>query len=234
MSLLLCLQFFERDRERARELTKLWAKTDNHGADVLLMARHDCRPADEGWASELRGWCGSVHSEAGRYQGDGWPCGCNWLAVGSIETAAGVCEMREYDAVWLLEADAVPITRDWIAKIQTEFTSDNLDALGAYMDGPDVAAGPHLNGNMLLRGNAGFLRDTAEALKRIDLNNRRKAWDVEIFRYLWEKRWKGSSQIFNCHGAKTIDPGAVVQWRQRGVQLIHGVKDRSCLQAALP
>jgi len=126
----------------------------------------------------------------------------------------------------------VPITVDWINRVQDEFVGNGLDALGAYMDGPDVAAGPHLNGNMLLRGDPGFLRDTAEAIKRIDLNNRRRAWDVEIFSYLWERKWKGSAQIFNCHGAKTIDPGAVAQWRGRGVALIHGVKDQSCLNAA--
>jgi hypothetical protein len=100
------------------------------------------------------------------------------------------------------------------------------------MDGPDVAAGPHLNGNMLLRGDAGFLRDMSEAMKRIDLNHRRKAWDVEIWSYLWNFVWKGSKRIFNCHGSKTICAGAVSQWRDRGIDLIHGVKDESCLEAA--
>lgn len=232
MSILLCLQYFDRDRERARQLTRLWERTANNGADVLLVSRNDCEPAGEAWIAELSCWCGNVFSRVSAYPGMGWPIGCNWLAVGTVEHAADVCAAGSYDAVWLLEADAVPITRTWIESINHEFTSQGLDALGAYMDGPDVAAGPHLNGNMLLRGDAGFLRDMSEAMKRIDLNHRRKAWDVEIWSYLWQFVWKGSKKIFNCHGSKTICRGAVSQWRDRGVDLIHGVKDESCLAAA--
>lgn len=232
MSLLLCLQFWPGDIERARELTRLWTSMPNGGAHVMLSARYDCADSMEEWMADLVPWCGVVHSVRSQYAKAGWPAGCNWLAVSTIEHAAAICADHDYDAVWLLEGDAVPIVPNWIDRFSDEFRHAEVEAMGAYMDGPDIAAGPHINGNMLLSGDPGFLRDMADVLKTIDLDHPRRAWDVEIWRWLWHRRWQGSVGIFNCWGSRTIDSGAVAQWRGRGVSLIHGVKDDSCLRAA--
>lgn len=233
--ILLCLQYWAGDEARARALTDLWRLTPNGGiADVLLVSRYDLPTADGNWLASLAPWAPRVLSAQAQRKGSGWPAGCNLLAWSAVDIASEICKMTGYSAVWFLEADSVPIHPHWLQRTAERWAAASPDVMGAYMHGPDVRAGAHINGNMMLRGDWGFLRRVSEyfgAIPELE-SNPRKAWDVEIWPMLGLHLWADLPSMFNCHGSRTIDPGAVSCWRGRGIDIIHGVKDESCLNAA--
>lgn len=230
MKTLIALQAWAGDLERAVELSRFWCDLQGQrdgATDLMLVCRYDCKPP-EGWAESMSGSFKARAVVSGRI-GEGWPEGCNQLWFGTIEHCLEMARSGEvYDAILTLEADTTPLQRDWTARLSSEFMEKRVKVMGAYMDGPDVHCSHHINGNMMISGDL----DTLESINSWAVNPLRAAWDVWIWPRLRTIPWANTEQIFNCWNSETIDPGAVSSWRSRGVTMIHGVKDRSCLNAA--
>ena len=230
MRTLLALQAWTGDLDRAVELSKFWCELHgerSQSVDLMLVCRYDC-DIPVGWTEEMSRSFRARAVKSNRI-GQGWPEGCNQLWMSTVEHALSMArEGNEYDAIVTFEADSVPVKRDWIARLTDELAASQADVMGAYMAGHDVAANKHINGNMVISGRLEFL----EWLCSLFQNPVGTAWDVWIWPRLSTRKWHSTKQIFNCWNSKTIDEGAVQSWATRGVAVIHGVKDRSCLEAA--
>lgn len=225
--LLVLLQFWEGDKALAMRLARLLADLEpafNKDVDFMFCARFDCTHDSDtmNYVSKKFG----VFKYTCRRRATGWPYGCNELVhdLWAELLRASEAPSFNYSAAYFLEADNVPLRKDWAAALMEEWAearAKGLMILGAWS--PDHSEYGHVNGNMIFRP------DLSRHVKGLEGCAPNVAWDVaHTFRYhhLWHK----SQLIKNMYKVRNISeeelyapvsPGGPVP------AVVHGIKDDS-------
>jgi hypothetical protein len=152
--LLLNIQFWSGDRKQAMELARFMADLEpamRHDACVLFSARFDCKHDEDTMkyvAQKFR-----VFKFTGKRKHTGWPAGPNQLMGESYEFVIEALRFKklppEVDAVMFIEADCVPLSKDWITKLYAEYRSSGRLVGGAWLKKDDAGI-EHINGNCII------------------------------------------------------------------------------------
>lgn len=232
--ILLALQFWDGDKAQAMALADLIADIEPgmcELADFLFVARFDCRHDERVIQKVSRKFSTFQHTSPRR--GTGWPMGCNDLTAGMLEfvfhrMVAG--KLPHYKAIFALEADVVPLNRDWV-----KLMSHNWDLLQAkrsvHVAGRKLKSDhihEHVNGNALLSGSFRFLRWLVREMN----SNSRVGWDYRLAGEFAKWGWDEIPGM-ECHwGTQTMTDAQLLSECERGVVFLHGVKDFSALNFA--
>jgi len=227
--IVLILQYWHNDRDKAAELCRLIADIEperRHDVRIRLLSRYDTdhveleaiqrigRRFDVSWArTEECDWTG-------------WPAGPNRMAVETVTTAdkwlhdAG---WEDADGLFLIEPDVVPLRRTWLTEIVAEWAkaqAEGKSLMGSWRN--SGGAHGHINGNCVIGRE---LARTA-GIWRV---SRHLAWDCHIAPYVRNK-WYVSPLFRNdFEGTNATEELLRTPEVAGDVQpaLCHGYKDRS-------
>lgn len=151
--IVLNIQFWEGDKIQAMALARLIADLEpepRKDACVLFTARFDCQHdySTIDYVSKKF----ETHNFTTRRKATGWPNGPNQMMGESyeacIEMARGK-KMNDVQAIMFIEADCVPLSKDWLNQIIAEYRSCGKKILGAWLKRGD-AGSEHINGNCII------------------------------------------------------------------------------------
>lgn len=227
MKLVLALQFYIGDREKAMRLARLIADAEpkpRTDVEFVFVARYDCehdfktiehvrQKFPTHWITTYTKW-------------RGWPGGPNAMARDLLEWTAA--NRKEVDGLLMIEPDCVPTSAFWLNAIMDEW-NDALMAdkwlMGAWRD----SGGPHghINGNCVVKPNFATLVHTN------DLIGPGLAWDCAVSPYARE-RWYITGAIKNCFEARnaTVEHLFDADMGEYCPALVHGFKDDSAYEIA--
>lgn len=227
--ILIALQFWQGDKEQAMQLARLLADLEPKHcdrADLLLVSRFDC-VVDQATVKHVARKF-NTFSYISKRRGTGWPHGCNELFFGMLEwfyhkKEAG--QIPNYKAVFAIEADGIPITPNWIARLNEEWDEINRNAkvyvAGAWLnDGPHGVG--HINGNALFSGDTKFM---TWLVRRVGGCNSDVGWDWIYAKDFKNWGWQPIPQIksvWRTPITETIFKGEIEQ----GTVWYHGVKNQ--------
>lgn len=228
--ILLALQYWAGDREKAGELARFIADIEpafRKDADFLLSARFDCTHDEEVVKAVSRRF--RVFTTIGKTKLSGYPDGSWGLWHDTVVAVRDRCasgELPRYDCVLTFEADCTPLVRDWVPRLlsawKTEAAKANRIAIGQLWAAP-ACPYPHINGNMLLSGKPEHLDRLAAWRAR-----RNVAWDVGIYPMLRDLGAVGTPAIGSFYVRN-----ANQRWYEyatgQGAVFFHGDKDGSAL-----
>lgn len=226
--LLLALQFWERDREQAMKVAKLIADLQPgfcEIADFLFVARFDCEQDMKAIEYVSRKF--NVHHFINtRFRGAEWPFGCNSLWFGTMDWVFTMTEAQripEYKAVLTFEADACPLTPNWLTDLSAFWDKANTKVVGALQSNP----APHINGNAFFSCNLGFLKWIAR-----DVGNctPHAGWDFVLAQAFKKHGWADCPAMRSWWQMATMPPETFDQLTREGVVFFHGCKDDSVLR----
>lgn len=151
--ILLALQYCPYDEEQAWELAHTIAAIEddvNIFADILLWRRFDCPTPTSDQLKPLQEKFEKVHVGSTHNKVTGWPAGCNcqwWELAGHVfrETTK---DRYNYDGVLCFEADCIPLAKDWIGQIATEWHNNQPCAIMGDWHTPPRSH-EHINGNLV-------------------------------------------------------------------------------------
>jgi hypothetical protein len=133
-----------------------------------------------------------------------------------------------YKAALFLEADCVPLNRDWIWIFSSKWDTfkGKVFVAGRRVESPGIAE--HINGNCMVSGNLKFLNWLAKQVgEPADCG-----WDYCLageFRRWGVAELPGMEFIWKT---PTMSEDSLNQIRERGVIFLHGIKDNSGLNYA--
>jgi len=223
--MILCMQYWDGDRDRAMETSRLIAdmelqKQDRH--QFLFAYRFDAQLPDPETVRHVSEKFNVMKPHKGRRREVGWPAGCNGLACDILMLAAEKHREREWktDAVWLIESDIVPLKRDWLDLIDAEWKqalAQNKLVMGAWQK--EWGINGHVNGNLV------FHPTLCLKVAGLEGSAPQMGWDV----YLAEKfrpHWWKSSQMANFYRHVDVKMEQLFLPREP-LAFVHGIKDDS-------
>ncbi len=152
--MVLNLQFWEKDKAQAMALARLIADLEEkprNDVTFLFSARFDCEH-DEDTISYVAARFPVLRYTTQR-KATGWPHGPNEMMADSYEHLVLLKRrkgMEHLSSVLFMEADCVPLHRDWINLIKKEYDGCGKKVLGAWlMKGADCQV-EHVNGNCVV------------------------------------------------------------------------------------
>lgn len=224
---LICLQFYEGDREVAEDLASLICdleRTRNHQADILLVRRADAKEFGSTARAKLESKFDKVMTHTCRRTGArGYPYGPNELFYDLVTLLPQTPPYRDdYYAFINLEPDAVPTRPGWITELITEWkaaSAEGFGAVGHIHDNPTR----HLNGMAVY---------AIDIWRRVGSNilaggSPQVCYDIRHARNLLPHA-KHSPLIFFHYRHSTTTPDEVFSPRGDGSiepAIFHGVKD---------
>lgn len=231
--MLLALQFWEGDKERAMHLARLIADIEpkkNEAVDFAFVARFDTKHDPETIEKVSRKF--NVWTLTGTRHATGWPTGCNELALDLFQQAGyrsrpGPLKDRPWQnhkAMYLIESDVMPMCKNWLARISDEW--DVAQEAGKMVLGswsPFHSATGHINGNMVVRP------DIAVKIKGLETCPPKAGWDA-YFAPKFFPHWYKSVLFQNHYDYRANIPAEVLFSCVDGVTppaVVHGVKDFS-------
>ena len=128
-----------------------------------------------------------------------------------------------YKAVFTFEADAAPLSPHWVEAISREWDQAKAFVMGAYLTAP----GPHINGNMLVSTDFGFLHWLTRKVVGVNPN---AGWDYVLAPEFKKWGWHPSAIMRSYWNTKTLDRTNFDACISQGVVFLHGVKDGSLIQ----
>lgn len=151
--ILLVLQCYNGDKDAAMRLARLIADLEpgkSKHADFMFVFRWDTEP-DKATIAYVARKFDAVHTLVTSRKTTGWPMGCNDLFFEAFNRFCLRVRQKfwEYDAALFFESDCVPLARDWIARLQSEWYEREQMILG-FVYGPGDHPVPHVNGNLLI------------------------------------------------------------------------------------
>jgi hypothetical protein len=236
--LLVALQYWSGDRNDAIELLELLA-TDPRGkspwADLLIFARFDAELPSEETLERLRKVFDKVYAMHGKKHLIGHPDGCNGLWSSLAETTylmftqsttSKPAPWSEYCGVFAIEADACPISTDWLETIHKEWTEAQAgtDGLGpeAVIMGDWQDSGDHSVGH--INGNAVFAMDLFKKVGVPLHPPSGRAWDTWFANVFQRLGWKKSKSIVSIWNTPDASKNQIDIYQKCGCVLLHGVK----------
>ena len=232
--MLAVLSYWQGDRVAASNLTKLIADLEerhNGFVDFLIVHRFDCQPDLDAVKYLSRKFNVRVYRSPRR--GVGWPDGCNDIWFGAVEWVFHMMEAQRlphYAALLNLEADVVPMDRNWLRAIAQRWDSLNrakrLVQAGSLVN---MGGKEHVNAVSVITGDFNFLR----WLNRVGSSNfRGGGWDFALAPQIKQFGYANMPEIKLDWNLKTFDPDRWDAERQKGTVLFHGCKDDSLLTLA--
>lgn len=218
--LLICLQYWEGDREGAMKLARHIAGMEEGRDDVILMfvQRHDAKDVDtETLAQVCRKF--EVCTHVSPVHKTGYPNSPNVMALDAMRNATEFT--NDATAVLLMEADCVPVAPDWIDQLMTDWSRARKAGkllMGSWRrECTDVG---HLNGNLVF--------DPAISQKIVLPDVVDQAWDIELAK-VFEPHWCRTGLIRNRYMEILLEPDELLipECGSKAPVLIHGVKDSS-------
>jgi hypothetical protein len=225
MKIILCLQYWKNDMAQAMRLAKLIADIEpkfNEKFDFMFVPRFDA-PLDPRTIRYVSRKF-NIWSHTSTRREIGWPAGCNGIVHDIfMESVRRVKDgtWADIKAVWFLEGDCLPITKDWLAKIEAEWNvamaNDKL-IMGAWQ--PEWSSVGHINGNML------FSPHLAMKLGGLEGCPPHMPWDT-YHAQKFAPHWHKSGQMVNFYKKTNVIAGEL--WPPEGSNwvFVHGVKDDS-------
>ena len=228
------LTYWSGDRDAAARLVRMMADVESaRRTDVRLrlIARYDCpyldpddvsyaaSKFDVSWARTTTRW-------------DGWPGGCNAMALDALRTAKQALHENGWDdanGILLLEPDNVPLAKDWLNQIMAEWETALAD--GKWMMGSWRNSGGalgHVNGNCVVVPDF-YTRANMEWHVGRDL-----AWDCAIMCKRLAERQHRSGLFLNRFQTRnaTEEQLRTPEFGERAPVVVHGVKDTSAEEIA--
>lgn len=151
--LILNVQFFDGDKAQAMALARLIADLeDKPRSDVAVMftARFDCQHDEETIAYVAQKF--QVLRYTTKRKATGWPNGPNQMMACSYEYLVEKWvrgKLPKVKAVMMIEADCVPLYKNWLDQLINEWNNCGKSVLGAWLKKGD-ASGEHVNGNCIM------------------------------------------------------------------------------------
>lgn len=228
--ILLALQFWSGDRDRACEVAQLIADLQprlSSRADFLFAARFDCEiPMDtvKRVSSKFH-----VHHFVNRHhRATGWPWGCNSLWFGTMDYAYTYLvepkRRSEYKAVLTFEADAAPLCPGWIEQLSDAWDdAQPADVVGPLLHHP----GEHINGNAMFSADHDFLHWIARKVTNCRPDG---GWDYLLAPRFKERGWANCPMMRSWWQTPTLTRPAYDSLVDSGAVFLHGVKDGSPLR----
>lgn len=220
--LCIALQFWSGDRGVAMEVAKLCADIEpsfRNDIDFAFCARKDTEP-DPATVEYLKKKF-NVYVMKGISDLQGWPLGCNGLWHDTMNWAD--MQVRKgrvhWNALITIESDGVPLCKDWLNRMKSEWRSAGKLVVGCYIPGGEA---PHFNGNAMfdatITGKFPALRETPV----------RWSWDAHHAPLLKQLGYD-SGLFVSRFNTKTIDEATLYTPRLGNIAPAyhHGVKDCS-------
>lgn len=227
--IVVALQFWEGDKARAMRLARFIADLEPGMSDKVefaFVARFDATHDHETIAYVSHKF--KVWTLTGTRRTEGWPDGCNDLALDLFHQAARLSRPRNswenIKAVYLIESDVMPVCKDWLARISDEW--DVAQEHGKFILGswsPYHSPVGHVNGNMLVAPDLVF------RLSDIISCPFRAGWDAH-FGPKFSPHWWKSVLLQNHYDYRANIPPEILWSGVDGVTppaVVHGVKDNS-------
>ncbi|MFB1500829.1 hypothetical protein [Thiocapsa sp. N5-Cardenillas] len=248
MKILLALQYHSGDEECASSLAKLIASIMPEGkcrvADVMFSAAPDADIGHEAVGAMATKF-DQVHTYRVRSKANGWPKGPNLHAAETMfYVAEHVFNGRwDYNGVWLMEPDCLPLHRDFINLIVQEWTEGARTILGPWIH----TEKPHINGNCIIGTQFGY-----HHRREIFVASETQGWDWQNRKFIcqWGRPsrlmfsdyhhgtegnpWRGCEFLF---APRALPKGHPLKLREQTPVYLHGVKSwqkaHPCVQATL-
>lgn len=242
--MILMLQYWESDKAQAMELARLIADLEDKPlTDVVFMfcGRWDCQHDQKAIDYVAKKFPVDVFTcEA---MATGWPAGCNKMIGDGYKQALRLGKQRGWfnHPIMFLEADDVPLKKDWIDRIITEWKASGKMITGAWLLRDDCGM-EHVNGNMCISSE--FWK-TCPAILQPSLKT---AWDAALWpsikpnaapsREIWSewgtgrdgRTFGGKDHLFGPK--KYRDPNNPLYGYTLQPSLFHGVKTIEGLKIA--
>jgi len=224
--MLLVLQYWQGDRDEAMRTARLLADVQREPTKehyVLFAHRFDAEPPDVETLAYVKRKFDIFGVHRGRRKEVGWPAGCNGLAHDIMQLAGESRrrgEWKSVDGVWLLEADVLPLHRDWLHLVAQEWHDASRAGklvLGAWS--PDHSPFGHVNGNMV------FHPELWSRVRGLEGSAPHIGWDVYHAHRL-SPVWQKSRQMINLYRAAEVTEDQLWPAGEPYV-FAHGIKDDS-------
>lgn len=228
--LLIALQYWEGDRQRALALSHFLADLEPEKsplADFLFVCRFDSTLDDPTIHHVARKF--NVYTLKSRRRETGWPNGCNGLWFSTMEWVQSMSAAKKipsYKAIFTCEADGCPIQRDWVAQLSSEWDRVNRNK-PVVIAGALVEPGPHINGNALLSGEPGFLHWIA---RRVGGVRPGCGWDYCMAPEFKRQGWSDIPGIKSLYNTPTFSAEQYQKMIDNRWIWIHGGKDTSLIR----
>jgi len=151
--LILNVQFWDGDKAQAMALARLIADLEDkprNDVAILFTARFDCKHDEETIAYVAQKF--QVLRYTTKRKATGWPNGPNQMMACSYEYLAELWvrgKLPKVKAVMFIEADCVPLSKDWLDRLIEEWNGCGKKVLGAWLKKGD-AGSEHVNGNCIM------------------------------------------------------------------------------------
>lgn len=151
--LILNIQFWAGDKDQAMALARLIADLEpafRHDVIVMFTARFDCTH-DESTIDYVSNKFQTIRYTTKR-KATGWPNGPNQMMACSYEKIVEEWKkgrLEGAEAVMMVEADCVPLHKDWINMLAKEYRESGKRFLGAWLKKGDANC-EHVNGNCIM------------------------------------------------------------------------------------
>lgn len=150
----------------------------------------------------------------------GWPAGPNGMAHDLFMEAQARLRRGEWDdvdALWLLEADALPLTADWLQRIKREWRDSGKLIMGAWQR--EWSPVGHINGNML------FSPTLADRVRGLEGCAPHIPWDTH-HAVKFSRHWHKSGQMVNFYKRTNVTENEIYPPGEPWC-FVHGIKDDS-------
>jgi hypothetical protein len=227
---IIALQYWDGDREAAMRLARFIEEMEpakNPHVDFLFVVREDAEAPDEAVIKTVARKF-NVQTFRAPYSGRGHPAGCWVLWFSAIEWLLKKVESGEA-VKWMMtvESDCVPLTRDWIERLDSEW---DRHVPGIRMMGADPMGGvTHLNGNQFVSGNPDMLRWIVRELTLAAVPAP-EGWDTWLFPDFLRWGCFHTSLMFSQWNTRSVRAGYHKILSREGRVFFHGVKDDSLMR----
>lgn len=237
--ILIQIPFWAGDRNQAFKMARFLADLQPSfcdQADILFTSRFDSRHGEETIKYVSRKF--KVWKHTSKRRQTGWPLGCNGLLFGGLEffyhkKAAG--QIPNYRAIFNMEGDCVPLSKDWISHIVNEWDANRISrkvpiyVAGALIPG-DAERRAHVNGGAcLLSGDLDFMKWLVLTASSFQA---KVGWDWILAPEFQRWGWTDIYGLQSWWNTKTFFKGDWDRVLASGVFFIHGIKDDSLLNLA--
>ena len=215
------VQRWEGDTADAENLLRLMAKiaTMKGGQDVLVVDfyRADAPPLSRDVKKLCEQAFTRFRSEASSARDRGWPTGCNSLWH-NLMMRASSWRREAFTHILTLEGDVTVLDVDWLEKLEAELIDEK--GIGWFNHGDGDY--PHHNGNAAWPRHL-TTKMVPEAYGTPHANS---GWDV-----YWYPRFRhfmrDTNLIFADTRRDTASRDQLIEWKELGHVLVHGIKDDS-------
>lgn len=150
--MVMALMFWAGDKDQAMALARLIAdlepapRTDVY---FLFSARFDCEHDEETIKYVAKKFIVLRHTT--KRKATGWPNGPNQMMACTYEYVVESWRARKIQAthVLFMEADCVPLNKDWVSMLDAEYKTCGKKVLGAWLEKGDCNC-RHINGNCII------------------------------------------------------------------------------------